>query len=290
MKVLVVGADGQLGQCLIDRAPNFDFEFKALTFEQLDITNVEQVENAVSEFKPNIIVNAAAYTAVDKAEEDVETAYLVNETGPKILAEVAANYDAALIHVSTDYVFDGTETTPYTPDFPVNPQSIYGKSKWAGEEAVRKVLDKHIIIRTAWVFSEYGNNFVKTILRLAKDRDELRIIADQYGCPTYAGDLAQAILQICDKVKGGNEIWGTYHYCGDQATSWHGFTMAIIDEAFKQKIIYKKPNVIAIPETDYPLPAPRPSYSVLDCSSILQHTVEFSGWRKSLNSVVKAIN
>lgn len=290
MRILITGAQGQLGRCLIDRMQNYSFDTSALSREQLDITKKDDVEESIKANQPDVVVNAAAYTAVDKAEEDVENAYLVNETGPRILAEACKKYGSILIHVSTDYVFDGKASNPYQPTDQVNPQSIYGKSKWAGEQAVREILDDHVIIRTAWVFSEYGNNFVKTILRLANSRNQLKIVADQYGCPTYAGDLAQAIFKVCLELEGGNTNRGTYHYCGTPATNWCDFAKEIVKGAHTQNLLSKPTEILAIPHTEYPLPAPRPDYSVLNCDYTVQEfNVDIGDWRQSLIKVVAVL-
>lgn len=290
MKILLTGGNGQLGSCFQDVVRNDNVELIVTDAQELDITDLETVLAFVDKVKPDFVVNAAAYTAVDKAETEIELATAVNEHGPANLAQACQQLHIPIIHVSTDYVFDGSATAPYTPDMPTNPQSVYGKTKLAGELKVVDACEKHVIIRTAWVFSEYGNNFVKTMLRLAQTRDELGVVADQYGCPTYAGDLAQAIYTICQQIQQGHQHWGVYHYCGDIATSWHGFAMAIFDEGFKQGIITKKPKVNAIRTEDYPVPAPRPSYSVMDSQLLCQAWfVAGAKWRMALNHVILAM-
>ncbi|MDO6764811.1 dTDP-4-dehydrorhamnose reductase [Agarivorans sp. 1_MG-2023] len=291
MKILLTGANGQLGSCLQDLAIKSDlFEVLATDYKDLDITNEVAVKAYVEVHQPDIIVNAAAHTAVDKAQSEVELATAINAKGPEYLAKSAQNAGIPMIHVSTDYVFDGTATVPYKPSHLAKPLGVYGETKWLGEEAVRNTLAEHIIIRTAWVFSEYGNNFVKTMLRLGEEREELGVIADQYGCPTYAGDLAASILKCCEKIMLGHRAWGSFHHCGDLPTSWHGFTRAILAEGLAQGKLPNMAKLNAIKTDDYPLPAPRPAYSVMDCSSMKQAWgAGASDWRAALTKVVNLI-
>lgn len=290
MKVLVTGGNGQLGRCLQDRLQYTDYEWQAPDQSKLDITDRPAIATYFKIFQPDIVINAAAYTAVDKAESDQENAYLVNATAPGYLAESCQTAAIPLIHISTDYVFDGTATVPYKASDQTNPQSIYGNTKLAGEQAVQTTLSEHIIIRTAWVFSEYGNNFVKTMLKLARTNPVLKIVGDQYGCPTYAGDLADAILKMVMQVQSGQKLWGLYHYCGDQITSWHGFARAIFDEAKRQGIIDKNPQLRVINTDEYPVAAQRPQYSVLNCQlSFENYGVEVANWRNALTRVVHEI-
>lgn len=291
MKLLITGSDGQLGRCLLDKLSSGNHEYLAIDKDQLDITDSQSVSSMVSEFNPDVIVNAAAYTAVDKAESDEELAYKVNAIGPKNLAQAAAKNDIPLIHVSTDYVFNGAGYTPYMPYSEVKPMSVYGETKLAGEKFVTEISNKSIIIRTAWVFSEHGNNFVKTMLRLAKDRDELGIVADQYGCPTYAGDLAELILTIIDDISESKvfNAYGTYHFCGAEATSWHGFARTIFAMAEEKNVDIKKPNLNAIRTEDFPTPAARPYYSVLDCSNTDSIWKVNRNWQLSLSNVLSIL-
>lgn len=284
MKILLTGSKGQLGSCFQDRLPQ-GWEVWATDSDVLDITDLAKVKQAVTQFEPNVIVNAAAYTAVDKAETDRELAALINETGPKNLALAANDVGARLVHVSTDYVFDGTATTPYVETDATNPLGVYGKTKLDGEIAVASVQPEAIIIRTAWVFSEYGNNFVKTMLRLAKERDTLSIVADQYGCPTYAGDIAQAIIDLV-KI---NAKGGVYHFCGDKEVSWSNFAQHIFDIAIDKGVLTRLPEVIGIPSVEYPTPAKRPKYSSLNCSKISSDNIKLSDWRHALNIIIDKI-
>lgn len=263
MKVLLTGSKGQLGSCFQDRLPA-GWEVWATDSDTLDITDLDKVKQAVAQYQPDVIVNAAAYTAVDKAETEPELAALINATGPKNLALAAKEVGARLVHVSTDYVFDGKATTPYVETDLTNPLGVYGQTKLDGELAVAEVLPEAIIIRTAWVFSEYGNNFVKTMLRLAKDRDTLGIVADQRGCPTYAGDIAQAIIDLLQKKDEG----GIYHFCGKDELSWFDFANLIFNHAEDIKLLEKKPELNKLATEDYKTLAARPKYSVLSLVKI----------------------
>ncbi|GKW23608.1 NAD(P)-dependent oxidoreductase [Pectobacterium carotovorum subsp. carotovorum] len=282
MRILLTGANGQLGRCFQDRLPA-GWEILATDSAELDITDLERVEEVVKNFQPDSIVNAAAYTAVDKAESEPELAEKINVTGPENLAIVANKQGIRLVHVSTDYVFDGNATEPYREDSATNPLSVYGKTKLAGELAVAKASSEAIIVRTAWVFSEYGNNFVKTMLRLAKERDTLSIVNDQRGCPTYAGDLAQAIISLLEKNAEG-EI---YHYCGDKEVSWYEFAQAIFSIAAQNSVLNKIPTLTPITAMQYPTPAHRPAYSTLSCQKTQQFKIELSNWQFFLNKIIK---
>jgi dTDP-4-dehydrorhamnose reductase len=284
--ILVTGADGQLGSELLRRASRHDVTATGLTRAELDITDAQAVQRQVLQSGAKVIVNAAAYTAVDKAESERERAYAVNRDGVAHLAAACAAADIPLIHVSTDYVFDGTKTTPYGEDDPVHPVSVYGASKEAGEQALRSTLARHIILRTAWVYSPFGNNFVKTMLRLARERDSLKVVADQHGCPTAAGDIADAILQIVRRIGTGEDIpWGTYHYCGLGSTTWHGFAEAIVQLA--SPALGRSVPVIPITTAEYPTPARRPANSELDCTRLRERfDIQPRPWRESLVEVV----
>jgi dTDP-4-dehydrorhamnose reductase len=291
MKVLITGSAGQLGRCLQDRIDIHGFEAVTFTSSELDITDLDAVIDAVTHHKPECIINAAAYTAVDTAESDKERAFAVNALGTENLAKAASINDIPLIHVSTDYVFDGKAIEPYKPNAVTAPQSIYGSSKLAGEKAVQDIITKFIIIRTAWVFSEYGNNFVKTMLRLGREREELGIVADQKGCPTYAGDLANAILTIVSEIQKGSSNWGIYHYCGDIETTWYDFANAIFNIGFKQNLLSKIPLVNRISTEGFPTPAKRPSYSVMDNKKIIEHwNVQECDWKNSLTKVIHKLS
>ncbi|MEK0205828.1 dTDP-4-dehydrorhamnose reductase [Klebsiella michiganensis] len=285
MKILLTGAKGQLGRCFIDRLPE-DWNIFATDASELDITNQDMVLDIVEKYLPDVIVNAAAYTAVDKAESDSKAAMNVNAIGPANLALAANKYNAKIIHVSTDYVFDGNANEPYDEKSETNPLSVYGKTKLDGERLVIQANSEAIIIRTAWVFSEYGNNFVKTMLKLGREKDSLGIISDQFGCPTYAGDIANAIITM---IREKNNI-GIYHFCGDEIVSWYEFAQRIFCQAKKNNKLLKIPSINAISTDQYPTAAIRPKYSVLSCNKIRALGIMPSDWNKSLDYVIDNIN
>lgn len=289
MKVLITGKNGQVGNCLVSELSNMpEVDFLALSREELDITNAEQVSKIVNEYKPSVIINAAAYTAVDKAESEVELANAINNIGPKNLAKAAAQVNAAIIHISTDYVFAGNKDGLYTEADEVNPQSVYGQTKLTGEQSVVQECDAHIILRTAWVFSEYGNNFVKTMLRLAQTHDTLGVVGDQFGGPTYAGDIAKVIINISQQLQQGSAKFGVYNYSGYPHVSWQEFAKEIFAKALLQQEIEKPITVDAILTSEYPTPAKRPANSKLDYSKI---TTDFSilpsDWKAALDNIQK---
>lgn len=291
MKLLITGATGQLGRCLKDRLThNPSFQFFALSSSELDITDRSVVAATVDHLKPDLIINAAAYTAVDKAEDDAKKAFLVNEKGVENLASVCASAAIPLIHVSTDYVFDGSATEPYRPDSATSPMGVYGASKLAGEKAALSLLEDVIIIRTSWVYSEYGNNFVKTMLRLAESRDEVSVVNDQVGCPTYAGNIAVAILRVCLELKEGAKQRGVYHYVDTPEMSWFDFARQIFSEAAEQELLEKKVSVNPIPTSAYPTKTARPAYSALDTLSLqTDFGVERGEVSASLGWVIKQL-
>jgi len=256
LKILVTGAAGQLGRCLIEQGTMEDLDIDDYGRNMLDITNLDGVRSVVKNSNPDAVINAAAYTAVDKAESEPEQAFAVNEQGSKNLAIACSEADIPLIHVSTDYVFSGTASVAYREDDPVDPQGVYGVSKLAGERAVLEHCHKYIIVRAAWVYSEYGNNFVKTMLRLSESRNQLSVVDDQIGNPTYAGDIATALLEICKNLltacnnKGGQ--WGIYHYAGATKASWYEFAKVIFEGAFDAGLIDKRLEVTPISTAEYP--------------------------------------
>ncbi|REG78354.1 dTDP-4-dehydrorhamnose reductase [Marinomonas pollencensis] len=291
MRILLTGKNGQLGRCFQDTLLNCQHELFAFSSTELDITQRDKVFEITRRITPDIIVNAAAYTAVDKAESEPDKAFLVNCTGVKFLSEAASDLGVPLIHISTDYVFDGEAVEPYTLNNTTDPKSIYGKTKLSGEKVIRSMMTDHIILRTSWVFSEYGNNFVKSIVRLGTERNELSVVADQYGCPTYAGDLAEAILNLCEQYeKNGRLEWGTYHYSGDNPTSWHGFARAILVKANRFQLIVNFPKLNVIGSEQYKVAAERPRYSVMDLSAISRINLMPSNWCKALDKVLIKLN
>ena len=214
----------------------------------------------------DLVVNTAAYTAVDRAETDPQTAYAVNRDGAGHLARLCRRRDIPLIHISTDYVFAGLQTRPCRPSDPIGPNGVYARSKAEGEQAVRNECERHLIIRISWLFGVYGNNFVKTMLRMGKQREVLQVVDDQVGSPTYAGDIAEALLVLSHRVLGGPVKWGTYHFCNDGAVTWYAFARKIFSLAKPYENLAIK-AVVSILTSHYPTPAPRPHYSVLDCST-----------------------
>lgn len=288
MKILVTGANGQVGYCLQQQLKDSNWEFIALTRAELDISDAQAVENAVQQIRPDVIVNAAAYTAVDKAEQERELAFAINRDGPAHLARAAKQINAAILHISTDYVFSGDAAGSYSEDAPTAAQGVYGQSKLEGEQAVIAANDKHIILRTAWVFGEHGNNFVKTMIRLGSNRDTLGIVADQEGGPTYAGDIAKALLTIAQQYTDGKSIeWGIYHYSGLPHISWFGFAQYIFTEVELANLYEKAtPQLNAITTADYPTPAKRPANSKLDCNKIERtFGISTSNWQLALKSI-----
>ena len=288
MKVLVTGANGQVGCELSRRGARKGFEILALDRATLDITDQSAVSKTVSGSEVSVVVNAAAYTAVDQAESEPEVAFAVNCDGPAYLASACAEAGIPLIHISTDFVFDGKKQGFYLESDQISPLNVYGKSKAAGEVAVRERLRKHIILRTSWVYSERGGNFVKTMLQLGREKDVIQVVEDQYGCPTYAADIGDAIMQIASQVGEKTEAtWGTYHYCGKGVTSWHGLAQEIFLLA-KQYTSLRVKTVEAIPTADYPTPAKRPLNSVLDCS-LMEKTFDIhqKPWQQSLARMIK---
>lgn len=273
--VLVTGSNGQLGnevQVLASSYPQFQFIFTDV--EELDICDRKAVEKYFAERKIDVLLNCAAYTAVDKAEEDVELCYRINEKAVGILGEVAAQYGTKMVHVSTDYVFDGTNYLPYTEDRPVCPATVYGKSKLAGELLLMDVCPAAVIVRTSWLYSSFGNNFVKTMIKLGRERDTLNVIFDQVGTPTYAADLADALLQI---VSADKFIPGVYHYSNEGVCSWYDFTIAI------HQIAGIDCRVLPIESKDYPAKTPRPHYSVLNKKKIkTNYNIQIPHWEDGL--------
>lgn len=286
MKILIVGAAGQVGRELTQRIHS-DWQVLAVDRAGLDITDALAVNKVVGEFKPDVIINAAAYTAVDKAETDEQAAFAINRDGPKFLAQAANQIGAALIHISTDYVFSGDKDGLYVETDATGPTGIYGASKLAGEKAIEQFCPRHIILRTAWVFGEFGNNFVKTMIRIAKQRDTLSVVGDQFGSPTWAGDIAEALLAIAQHTASGVAIpWGTYHFSGYPYTTWAGFADEILNRAEKQGLITRKPEIRAISTQEYPTPAQRPLNSQLDCAKIFEHFhLSPSNWQAALDNI-----
>ena len=284
MKVLLTGAQGQLGHCFRDIFPS-TWKLIALNHLQFDITDYSVVDRLLSIYRPEIIVNTAAYTAVDNAEIEQELAYKVNVLGSKNLAIASNKHNVRLFHISTDYVFDGNKKTPYLETDFTNPINIYGKTKRDGELVVLENDPSAIIIRTSWLFSEYNNNFVKTMLKLATEKNEITIVDDQLGNPTYAGDLAKAILDLFKKEIDG----GIYHYCGNVSTTWYLFAKEIFDIALKKGLLSHIPKISPIHSKDYNTKASRPLFSVLSTKKLGKYGIKNSDWKKKLETCISKI-
>lgn len=286
MRVLVTGVTGQVGGALIAGVAPDGMTWIAAGRDRLDLSAPDTVATAVAALAPDAVVNPAAYTAVDAAETDAETAFRVNRDGPAALAAACAARGIPLIHLSTDYVFDGTGRRPYRTDDPVAPLGVYGASKEAGEQAVRATLADHIILRTAWVYAAEGKNFVNTMLRVGADRDELRVVADQHGTPTNAGDIAAAIATLLAARRDGSAVRGTFHYTASGETTWQGLAEAVFRRAGRHW--GRRPVVQPITTADYPTPARRPAYSVLDNAALddAVAAVPRRPWEAALNAVL----
>ena len=287
-KIAVVGADGQVGQELQHTLRPLG-ELHLFNRQSLDLSQPDAIAQVLAPLQPSVIVNAAAYTAVDKAESEPELAQTINAIAPTQLAKLAQSLNAPLIHISTDYVFDGTKGSPYLTTDPTHPMSVYGQSKLDGEKGIQDNCDRHYILRTAWVYGSYGkSNFVKTMLRLGADRTELKVVADQIGTPTWAKSIAEAIAALIQTLDTKPAPSGVYHFTNSGVASWYDFAIAIFEEARSLGIPLKIEQVLPITTADYPTPAQRPSYSVLS----LQDIVPILGgaplhWRAALRLMLK---
>ncbi|SFH99332.1 dTDP-4-dehydrorhamnose reductase [Collimonas sp. OK307] len=286
MKILLTGKTGQVGFEL-ERSLQGLGEIIALDRSQMDLANLDQVRDVIRQIKPTLIVNPAAYTAVDKAESEPDLAMRINAEAPAVMAEEARKLGAAMIHYSTDYVFDGTKTTPYTEEDATCPINVYGETKLAGEQAIQAAGIPHLILRTSWVYGMRGKNFLLTVLRLAQEREELRIVADQHGSPTWSRTIADTTAHIVAQLRseGAHKLpdtlesrSGLYHLTAQGQTTWHGFTKTVLDHPS----VTKKPLVIPITTQDYPLPAKRPGNSVLNCQSLISAFCDLPAWDHAL--------
>lgn len=281
-RILVVGRTGQVGTALEAALPATGWPFVVMEAPALDLTDAQSIEAAVAAARPDVVVNAAAYTAVDAAESEVELAYAINARGPGLLAAAAARAGAAILHFSTDYVFDGARG-PWREDDATGPLGVYGASKLAGEHAVAAANPRHIILRTSWVCSATGHNFLKTMLRLAETRAELRVVADQRGAPTFADDLADTVVRLVPRLVAG-EGYGLFHLTGAPWTSWHGFAEAIFAGR-------AGPSLVPITTADYPTPAQRPADGRLDCGRIARvHGITQPDWRAGLGRAMAVLS
>ena len=265
--ILVIGCNGQVGKSLMRLAESYDFGVVGLDYPDVDITQLESLEQKCSNLDLDLLINAAAYTAVDKAEKEEKAAYAVNDLGTKNLGLFCKSKSIPCFHISTDYVFDGTRGN-YSEKDKTNPVSIYGKSKLAGEISLNEVCPENIILRSCWIYSEFGNNFLKTMIHLAQTRDELGIVADQYGGPTSAIDVAKALLDLAVKHFEGAKVYGLYHFSGTPYCNWYEFAKYIFEEALSEGLIEEIPKVNELTTAQYPTPASRPANSCLDISKI----------------------
>ncbi|OGT31586.1 MAG: dTDP-4-dehydrorhamnose reductase [Gammaproteobacteria bacterium RBG_16_51_14] len=290
MKVLITGAGGQVGRALSMAVWTKGFDVVPRSRQETDITSIRSIASSLDAITPGIIINCAAYTAVDQAQHSPEQARTVNCNAAGYLAKACAGSGIPLVHISTDYVFDGKKNSPYTETDPAAPANVYGESKLEGEERVRACLGAHIIIRTSGVFSGDGNNFVKTMLKLAVQHREIRVVNDQICCPTAAGDIAEAIIRITSAITSSQNAghWGTYHFCSKPPATWFDFAAAIFGLAGKKN--HPVPKLISIRSAEYPSPTQRPPYSALDCSKIAQQFgIDQPYWLDSLGQVIEAL-
>ncbi|NNE99092.1 MAG: dTDP-4-dehydrorhamnose reductase [Pyrinomonadaceae bacterium] len=288
MKTLVVGANGQLGRELVNLGKQMGIPIIASGRAELDMTRPEDISSAIRFARPDVIINAASYTAVDKAEEETDQAFLINRTGPANLATACAKNGITLVHISTDYVFDGAAERPYIETDTPNPETVYGRSKLAGDEVIAASAERYYIIRTSWVFGAYGQNFVSTMLRLGEKGEELKVVADQFGCPTWARDIASIIFTITARLENDRIPWGTYHYSGAPKTNWYDFSNAIFDLAARLEMIDRLPRVLPVSTEESPTLAMRPLMSVLDCSKIMDALdITRPNWEPGLKAVLE---
>jgi dTDP-4-dehydrorhamnose reductase len=284
-RILVIGRAGQLATALAEKSWPADIAVACRGRDRIDLAQPAAAREAVIAEKPDLVINAAAYTAVDKAESEPELAFAVNRDGPAALAEACQAIGAPLVHVSTDYVFDGSKRGAYVEEDPVNPASVYGASKEAGESAIRARLPAHVIIRSSWIYAPMGQNFVRTMLRLGRERPELRVVEDQIGSPTAAEELARAVEGAAGALLAGGRDYGTFHFAGSGSTSWFGLARAIFELAEGPR-----PRLIPIPTSGYPTPARRPANSVLDSSKFAHlYGVTARPWRDSLARCLRDI-
>lgn len=291
MKLVIFGRHGQVGRALCQiYAKHRDVDVLALGREQVDLTDRRAIAQTIDDSGARAVINAAAYTAVDRAEDDAELAFQVNETAPRAMADACARLDIPLVHYSTDYVFDGKAKTPYTESDPTRPLGVYGESKLAGEVAVRERLSAHVILRTSWVYDREGQNFVNTMRRLGAERDALTVVDDQFGCPTFAADLAACSAKIVARLTQGAEsererLYGTYHLAGTGMTTWCRFAQAIFG-----RLDQPAPAVTPITTAEFPTKAPRPAYSVLNSSKAeAMFDVRLPDWEDALSRCLRTV-
>ncbi len=290
MRIVITGAQGQLGRDVVKTSVDRGFDAVGLGRSRLDITRTAMVARTIEDHRPDLVINCAAFTAVDLAEKEMESALAANRDGPANLAAACSRLSAPLVHISTDYVFDGTQADPYAETDPVRPINAYGASKLAGEQEIQNRTRRFIILRTAWVFGIHGHNFVKTMLKLSMERETLRVVDDRVGSPTFAGHLAEAIATIAAHYRRQRDIpWGIYQYGGQPPTSWHGLADYTLALARERGLPLKVAHLEAVPTSEYPLPAKRAANSQLDCRKIKQvFGLDPSPWQSGVEAVVAA--
>ncbi len=289
--ILIIGAKGQLGREIVRQGKTEDCGIVGIDVDELDITNVSAVQTYFKEQTFSVVVNAAAYTAVDQAEKDAPIAFAVNSDGPYHLATVCHSKSIPFVHISTDYVFDGLKHGAYDEDDAMSPVGIYAQSKAEGEKRVAAATRQHIIIRTAWLYGVHGNNFVKTMLRLGRERTEIKVVNDQRGCPTSAAELASAVLTICRKIHENDnfDAWGAYHFCDKGETTWYGFAETIFKIASRYETLALQ-ELIPITTQEYPTPTPRPPNSVLSCDKIQRaFGIKRKPWEENLRHMLNRL-
>lgn len=290
MRILIAGGDGQVGREFADLAAE-NITLLRCARSELDITQSDSIRQVFEKFQPDVVINAAAYTAVDRAESEPDLAFVINAIGAGNLAHAAQARGIPLLHISTDYVFSGDKPAgkAWQESDVCEPRSVYGHTKLIGEEKVLEACSRAFVMRTSWVFGRYGNNFPKTMLRLARERDELRVVGDQYGCPTHAADIAATLLKAARAMIDGTLASGIYHYAGAPACSWHAFANATIERAFALGLLEKKPNIISIATHEYPTAAQRPMNSEMCCKKLQQALgITAPQWRDGLGVLLKS--
>ena len=291
MRILVVGGKGQVGSALATIGAERNLDLIALGRSEIDVTDEASITIGFEKYQPSVLINSAAYTAVDSAESEPELAYAINETATALLADACARACIPMLHISTDYVFDGCKEGLYNELDPVNPLAVYAKSKEAGERALRERVEQHIILRTSWVFGVQGKNFVKTMVRLASDRSRLSVVADQFGGPTSANEIASVLLNIASQYESGADVkWGTYHYCQKPYVSWHQFAQAIIERAIEIGLVNHSVEVLPITSSEFVTAIKRPVNSRLDTNALrLAFDIQDTDWATQLDSVLESL-
>lgn len=289
--VLITGANGQVGREIVNHFFYKEIPLIPMDRKALDISDISMVKEVILDVMPCLVINPAAYTAVDAAENEKKKAFEINAEGVKNLALICSSLSIPMFHISTDYVFDGEKKGSYKENDPPSPQGVYAKSKLLGENLIREILREHIILRISWVFGRCGNNFVKTILRLAKEKKELRMVSDQRGCPTPAQDVAWVLGILAERYFHKNELpWGTYHYAGRPDTTWYHLSKAVLEEAYALGMLERMPSLLAITTEEYPTPAKRPRNSTLNCNKIYKtFGIKSRPWRLGLVETLKEI-